>query len=99
MAKSAKSGLTPSAAAREEFVRVWQDPNTQSVQEVARKLGIKPTSASAKAARLRKAGVPLRRFPAGRGGGPRVDWSRLAQIAAEARQTGKNKTDEANDEF
>ncbi len=62
----------------EGFVRLWRD--AASVSEVAETLGIKTTSASAIANRLRKGGVPLKRFP--RKGAQPIDVKKLSRIAA-----------------
>lgn len=62
----------------DEFVRTWRDSN--SVSEVASALNIKRNSASAIAARLRKAKVDLKRFP--RRGSQPIDVKHLNRIAS-----------------
>lgn len=62
----------------DKFVRVWS--SASSVSEVAEAMGIKRNSASAIAARLRGAGVTLRKFP--RRGAQPIDVKRLNKIAS-----------------
>jgi len=69
----------PTTVNYDEFVKVWRDAG--SVSEVAEAMGIKRNSASAIAARLRKAGVTeLRSFP--RRGAQPIDVKRLNKIAS-----------------
>lgn len=76
MAKQKKSAR-PSAVDYKKFVKLWMSSNT--VGEVAKKLGIKPNSASAIANRLRKSGLTLRRFP--RRAPQKIDVKELSKIA------------------
>ena len=62
----------------DKFVSAWRGAG--SVTEVSDALGIKRNSASAIAARLRKAGVKLDSFP--RRGSQTIDVKRLNKIAA-----------------
>lgn len=63
----------------DEFVRVWS--NAKSVTEVSEVMGVKRNSASAIAARLRKAGVvSLRNFP--RKSPQPIDVKKLNKIAS-----------------
>jgi hypothetical protein len=62
----------------EEFVRAWTAAG--SVAEVADQFGIKPTSATALASRLRKAGVDQLKHFARRSGKP-IDARALNKIA------------------
>ncbi len=64
----------------EEFVRTWQRCST--MKEFYDASGITHAHAVNRAARLRKGGVPLKRF--NKRGGPRIDWEGLKRIAAEA---------------
>ena len=67
-------GATP-----EQFVRAWQTSN--SPREVAEKLGMTPSSVSARATFYRVAKVvPLKLFRRGKKG---TDWQALAQLAKE----------------
>ena len=68
----------PSTVNYEEFVRRWKDAD--SVSDVAKVFGIKTTSASAIANRLRKEGVELKRFP--RRGAQAIDVKKLNKIIA-----------------
>jgi DNA-binding MarR family transcriptional regulator len=77
MIKKKKKNGRPSAVSYDDFVKLWK--TTGSVGEVAKKLGIKPNSASAIANRLRKGGVKLRKF-ARRAPQP-VDIKRLNKIS------------------
>lgn len=72
-----KKGRTPSVDYA-EFVKLWV--SSESASSVAEELGIKVTSASAIANRLRKKGVDLKRFP--RRDSQEVDVKRLNRIAA-----------------
>lgn len=68
----------PTTVNYEEFVRCWRD--AKSVSDVASAMGIKRNSASAIAARLREAGIPLRQFP--RRGAQPIDVKKLSKIAS-----------------
>lgn len=72
----------PSSVSYEKFTKMWTD--AASVSDVATALGIKTTSASAIANRLRRAGVELKRFP--RRGSQEIDVKKLNRIT-----TGKSK--------
>lgn len=63
----------------EEFVRAWQRSST--MQEFTDASGMTRQHALNRAARLRKGGVPLRKFTSR--GGPRIDWEALKRIAEE----------------
>jgi hypothetical protein len=63
----------------EGFVQAWS--NAESVAEAAKVSGIKKTTASAIAVRLRKAGVVLKTFPR-RGPSIPIDVKRLNKIAS-----------------
>jgi DNA-binding MarR family transcriptional regulator len=75
--KKTPAKRTP-AVPYERFVKLWSTAAT--VGEVAKKLGIKTSSASATANRLRKKGVKLRRFP--RRVAQPVDTTKLNRIAS-----------------
>lgn len=62
----------------EAFCRAWSAAN--NVSDVAKEFGIKTTSASAIANRLRKQRVQLKKFP--RRGAQQIDVKRLNQIVA-----------------
>jgi hypothetical protein len=68
----------PSSVDYAEFVKLWTV--SDSVGDVATELGIKTTSASAIANRLRKGGVKLKRFP--RRGSQPIDVKDLNRIVA-----------------
>jgi len=72
-----KRSRTPSPD-YDKFVELWS--TSASVSEVAEALDIKSNSASAIANRLRKAGVPLEKFP--RRGSQPIDVKRLTKIAS-----------------
>lgn len=60
----------------ETFVREWQ--RAGSVKEVSAKMGIRAQSASVRALRFRKMGVPLKKMP---GRAERLDFAALAKLA------------------
>lgn len=68
----------PATVDYERFVKLWV--GAESVNDVAVEFGIKTTSASAIANRLRKEGVNLKRFP--RRGAQTIDVKKLNRIAA-----------------
>lgn len=68
----------PAMVNYDKFVSAWR--GASSVTEVSNALGIKRNSASAIAARLRKAGVKLDSFP--RRGSQLIDVKRLNKIEA-----------------
>lgn len=72
--KKAKVAVSP-----EEFVRAWQ--TSKSVIEVGEKTGIDLRAARQRASMYRKQGVPLQRFPGGRGVKP--NWPALTALAEE----------------
>lgn len=63
----------------EDFVKAWQA--STSHKEVARKCGIKPSTAAHRAWALRKRGIKLKRFTPSR---VRLDIPKLARLAGEA---------------
>lgn len=60
---------------REEFIRVWQ--RAETFQEVLDKTGLKRTTASERASRYRRNGVPLKSFHRSRP----PKWDELADYA------------------
>jgi hypothetical protein len=64
----------------ERFVRAWQA--AKSLAEVGTKTSMHPMAASRLAFRLRKRGIPLKRFATSSGG--RIDVEALKRIAEEA---------------
>lgn len=63
----------------EEFIRVWQAGGSR--KEIAERLGIQIRSADSMASRLRRRGVPLKKFS---GNGRRtLDYEALAALARE----------------
>jgi hypothetical protein len=63
----------------EKFVRTWQQ--AKDVQEVSAAMGISSKSASSRARHLRTKGVELKKMTGG--GGLRIDYGALADIAME----------------
>ncbi len=61
----------------EEFVRVWQ--SSGSIKEVAVRLGRKPDTVRVYASRMRKKGIPLKKYQSQ----PGMDVPRLQQLARE----------------
>jgi len=76
--------------APEEFVTVWQ--NADTIDEVVKVTGLTKDGALARANYYRKRKVPLQRFAKLRGG-RRVNFDKLAALAAEvmARGNGRRK--------
>src|SRR5262245_48831629 len=70
------AALSPHDSA-EKFIRIWQSSN--SVAEVASRLGRKKSSVRVRAFRYRQMGVPLKHFPPVVTNYP--DWKRLAEVA------------------
>lgn len=62
----------------ERFIQLWQE--ARSLREFSATTGISRKSASMRAAKYRKQGVPLKYF---RNAG-QVDWQRMAEIARES---------------
>lgn len=62
----------------EKFIRTWQ--KAAGVAEVATKLGIPIVRCYKTADKMRRKGVPLKKFSRGR---VPADWPRLAEIAKE----------------
>ncbi len=60
---------------QQDFVTAWQ--RSHSAKEVAEKLGLTVAGASVRATKLRKNGVPLKKFVT-----RRVDYEALARLAA-----------------
>jgi hypothetical protein len=61
----------------EEFVAIWQ--GASSPADAAERLGMKQQNAQAKAIRLRKAGVPLKKFQGKYAG---LNVAKLSEIAS-----------------
>ena len=59
-----------------KFIEVWQ--TSSSSREVAQRLNMKATQCSIRASNYRKKGIPLKKFPRGKGG---LDISGLADYA------------------
>jgi hypothetical protein len=69
----------PAIVTQRQFIEAWQTSST--VADVARKLRMKRGQVRVRACRYRKHGVPLKEYvPAEL---PWVDWSEMAQYAAE----------------
>jgi biotin operon repressor len=66
------------------FLEAWE--GSDSTAEVAEKLGVTKTTVQGKASRLRKAGVPLKRFARGFGGAV-IDLDTLQKALAKMRGT------------
>ena len=62
-----------------EFIAAWQ--KGESLAEVARDLGVTPTSAQQRASTYRKQGVMLKHFP--RTHANYLDWDELRKFAAQ----------------
>jgi len=65
------------------FVKTWQ--SSDSVDEVAKKMGINKRAAHSRANHYRRNGVKLKNMPRNRGQ-KSFDWKRLAKIAEEERE-------------
>lgn len=68
----------------ENFIRAYEDTRNQTVNEVAKQLGIKPPAVSLRASKLRKEGVELRKFQ--RGGGRTSVAEKAKEILASIRK-------------
>jgi len=72
---------------REDFITAWE--NSNSVNEVAQKLGMKPTSVATRASQLRtKMGLPLKRYERQGGGGGKKKITLAETVAMLARVRG-----------
>lgn len=71
MEKRTAAPLTP-----EQFILIWQQAG--DIVDVMEKTGWKYATCTGMAAKYRRRGIPLQRFPRGR---QRYDWAALAELA------------------
>lgn len=69
-----------------EFVKAWQE--SSSLEEVARKLGMKPKTVHSRASFYKRKGVPLKKMRGGRS----VDWDELKKYARECLEEKETQT-------
>jgi biotin operon repressor len=77
----------------EDFVRAWQ--MSESVAEVADKMGMSKLGASVKASHLRRAGVPLKKYRTGNGSDSTEFihiWNSATSLEEAAERLGIQKT-------
>lgn len=65
----------------ESFIRIWQ--SSSSIKEVAKKAGLTPVGAAARAASYRRKDIPLKSMPGNKRGRPPLDRKALARLAKE----------------
>ena len=73
--KRKQRAVDPERATAREFITIWQ--NSNSVAEVAKKVGCRKGAARLRAYRYRRLGIPLKDFPPVE----LPDWDELAEYA------------------